>query len=264
MRPRRQPVRPPDPEPEFPASPELGPEALPTSRVIEIEEEGTSSFLLIEHERVASLYQHNAAMGERRIGIHLLFVAGGGTLLLSLPELLRQPGVSGRIFPIVESLLLPGLLIVLLMALEGVLTFQRTIERRIRATEYLRAINKINRFFADRDPNLLCYLPWPPNDDQPPFGKRTFGVADLRDVVAVLNSFLAGALGMDAVLLFTGPGPDPAEPYRRPVVLGALVVGACLALAIWWWHGWYENRIVRKAEREGQKRVCFPSPKEPS
>jgi len=260
MRPRRPSDRPPDPEPESPARPEVEPEALPTSRVIEIEEEGTSSFLLAEHERVASLYQHNAAMGEKRISIHLLFVAGGGTLLLSLPEILQQPGAPGRIFPIVESLLLPGLIIVLLMAIEGVLTFQRIIERRIRATEYLRAINKINRFFADRDPNLLCYLPWPPHDDQPSFGERSLGVADLRDVVAVLNSFFAGALGADAVLLFAGP--DPAQAYRRPAVLEAFVLGTCVALAIWWWHGWYENRIVRRAERVGQTRVCFPSPQD--
>ena len=147
------------------------------------------------------------------------------------------------------------------MAIEGVFTFQRIIERRIRATEYLRAINKINRFFADRDPNRLCYLPWPPHDDQPPFGNRTLGVADLRDVVAVLNCFFAGALGADAVLLFAGP--DSAQTYRRPVILGAFLFGVCLALAIWWWHDWYEGRIIRKAESEGQKRVCFPSPAEP-
>lgn len=255
--------KPPDRVPESETKVTLGPEGTaedsPISRVIEIEEEGTSSFLLAEHERVASLYEHNAAMGERRISIHLLFVAGGGTLLLSLPEILQQPSASGRIFPIVESLLLPGLVIVLLMAIEGVLTFQRIIERRIRATEYLRAINKINRFFADRDPNLLSYLPWPPHDDQPPFGERTLGVADLRDVVAVLNSFFAGALGADAVLLFAGP--DPAHVYRRSAVLVAFAVGAFLALAIWWWHGWYEERIVQRAEREGEKRICFPTPR---
>lgn len=262
MRPRRQPVRPPDPEPESAIGSEADLESLPTSRVIEIEEEGTSSFLLAEHERVSSLYQHNAAMGERRISIHLLFVAGGGTLLLSLPEILRQPAASGKVFPIIESLLLPGLIIVLLMAIEGVLTFQRIIERRIRATEYLRAINKINRFFADRDPNLLCYLPWPPHDDQPSFGERSLGVADLRDVVAVLNSFFAGALGVDAVLLFVEPGPG--QSYQRLAVLGAILFGVCLALAIWKWHGWYEERIVRRAEREGQKRICFPSPQGPS
>lgn len=260
MRPRQQPLRPPEPETQTATLP--GPENLPTSRVIEIEEEGSSSFLLAEHQRIASLYQHNAAMGERRIGIHLLFVAGGGTLLLSLPEILQQPGAKGRIFPIVESLLLPGLIIVLLMALEGVFTFQRIIERRIRATEYLRAINKINRFFADRDPKLLTYLPWPPHDDQPPFGKRTFGVADLRDVVAMLNSFFAGALGADVALLVAGKS-DPTQAYRRPEVLGALFVGFCIALAVWWWHGWYENRIVCRAESEGQKRVCFPEPQDP-
>jgi len=226
------------------------------------EEAGSSSFLLAEHERVANLYLHNAAMGERRISIHLLFVAGGGTLLLNLPNFMGQPGVPGGFFPVIESLLLPGTVIVLLMAVEGILTFHRIIERRIRATEYLRAINKINRFFADRDPSLLKYLPWLPHDDSPAFAGRSLGVADLRDVVAVLNSFYAGALGAGAVLLFVGP--DPAQAYRKPVILAAVVIGVLLALAIWWWHGWYENRIVRKEESEARKRVCFPSPDPPS
>jgi hypothetical protein len=223
-----------------------------------VEEQGSSSFLLAEHARVANLYLHNAAMGERRISIHLLFVAGGGTLLLSLPEILGRQGAQGRFFPIIESLLLPGSVIVLLMALEGILTFQRIIERRIRATEYLRAINKINRFFADRDPSLLRYLPWPVHDDIPTFGDRTLGVADLRDVVAVLNSFFAGALGADAILLFSGT--DSTQTYRRPVILLAILVGVTLALMVWWWHERYETSIVRKAEHKARERVCFPSP----
>lgn len=227
------------------------------SRVVE--EQGSSSFLLAEHGRVANLYLHNAAMGERRISIHLLFVAGGGTLLLSLPEILgRPPAAQGRFFPIIESLLLPGSVIVLLMAIEGILTFQRIIERRIRATEYLRAINKINRFFADRDPLLLRYLPWPVHDDIPTFGDRRLGVADLRDVVAVLNSFLAGALGADAVLLFLGP--DSTQTYRRSVIFLAILVGVAVALIVWWWHERYENSIIRKAEHKARERVCFPSP----
>ncbi len=257
MRPRRQAG-----ERAEPPEPPVVPDETPTSRVIEIEEESTSSFLLAEHQRISSLYQHNAAMGERRISIHLLFVAGGGTLLLSLPEILKQPGATGRIFPLIESLLLPGLIIVLLMGIEGIFTFQRIIERRLRATEYLRAINKINRFFADRDPNLLRYLAWPPNDDQPPFGQRSLGVSDLRDVGAVLNSFYAGALGADVMLLFAGPVHAPA--YDRGTILFALLVGALFALVVWWWHGWYEDAIVRKAEKKAKKQVCFPSTEEPA
>jgi len=226
------------------------------------EEAGSSSFLLAEHERVANLYLHNAAMGERRISIHLLFVAGGGTLLLNLPNFIGQPAVKGGFFQVIESLLLPGSLIVLLMAIEGVLSFQRIIERRLRATEYLRAINKINRFFADRDPSLLKYLPWSPHDDSPTFSGKSIGVADLRDVVAVLNSFFAGALGACAVLLFVKP--DVAKAHRTLTLSGTVVTGVLLALAVWRWHGWYENRIVQREEDEASERVCFPSLKPPS
>ena len=47
----------------------------------------------------------------------------------------------------------------------------------------------------------------------------------------------------------------------RGLVLLALLVGAFLALAVWWGHERYETAVVRKAEIEASKRVQFPSPK---
>lgn len=222
--------------------------------------EASTAIMLAEHERVSNLYLHNAAMGERRVTIHLLFVAGGGTLLLSLPQLMGlKPPADGSFFPIIQQLILPGSMIVLLMAVEGILTFQRLIERRIRATEYLRAINRINRFFVDRSPVVQEYLPWRCFDDMPAFGGK-MGISDLRDVVAVLNCLYAGILGADLSLLAFGSTWFGSLPNWMSFV--ALVSGFLVALVTWLWHSRYEASIVRRAEREAAERVCFPSPAE--
>jgi hypothetical protein len=217
-----------------------------------------AAVMLAEHERVSNLYLHNAAMGERRVTIHLLFVAGGGTLLLSLPQLMGlKPAADGSFFPIIQQLILPGAMIVLLMAVEGILTFQRLIERRIRATEYLRAINRINRFFVDRSPVLQQYLPWRSCDDMPAFGGKTLGVSDLRDVVAVLNCLYVGILGADLSLLALGS--TQLGSLRNWMGMLATVAGLLVALLTWWWHSRYETSIVQRAERDASGRVSFPS-----
>ncbi|MES1245148.1 MAG: hypothetical protein ABUT39_26320 [Acidobacteriota bacterium] len=217
-----------------------------------------ASIMLAEHQRVSSLYLHNAAMGERRVTIHLLFVAGGGTLLLSLPQLMGlKPAADGSFFPIINQLILPGLVIVILMAVEGILTFQRLIERRVRATEYLRAINRINRYFVDRSPELQQYLPWPSCDNMPAFGGKTLGVADLRDLVAVLNCLYAGILGADLSLLVLES--LQAGTYQGWIGLFAIALGLFVAMATWRWHSRYETSIVQKAEREFAGRVAFPA-----
>lgn len=217
-----------------------------------------ASVMLAEHQRVSNLYLHNAAMGERRVSIHLLFVAGGGTLLLSLPQLMGlKPAADGSFFPIINQLILPGLVIVLLMAVEGILTFQRLIERRIRATEYLRAVNRINRYFVDRSPELHQYLPWPSCDNMPAFGGKTLGVADLRDLVAILNCLYAGILGADLSLLALES--LQSGPYRGWIGFLSIALGLFVAMATWWWHSRYETSIVHRAEREFSGRVAFPN-----
>lgn len=216
-----------------------------------------ASVMLAEHQRVSNLYLHNAAMGERRVTIHLLFVAGGGTLLLSLPQLMGlKPPADGSFFPIINQLILPGSMIVLLMGVEGVLTFKRLIERSVRATEYLRAINRINRFFADRCPEARPYFPWPCCDDRPAFGAQTLGVADLRDLVAVLNCLYAGILGADLILLVLGAF---GVGSRNWLALAAIAFGLLVAIAAWRWHSYQEAAIVRRAERDSREKIAFPS-----
>ena len=156
--------------------------------------------------------------------------------------------------------MLPGSVIVLLVAIEGIFTFQRIIARRIRAIEYLRAINRLNRYFADRDSALWKYLPWPCYDDKPGYRTTALGVADLRDVVAVLNSFYAGVLGADLALLCTGATrAGESSDYSHLEVLLAVVLGLLIAAGTWLWHARYERTVVEKAEKESSERIVFPS-----
>ena len=171
---------------------------------------------------------------------------------------------GGRIFPIIDRLILPGAVILLLIAVEGILTFRRLIERRIRAVEYLRAINRINRFFADRSNEVCKYLPWPPSDDKPDFCGKPLGVGDLRNLVAVLNCFYAGILGAGASQLALEKlyaAPSPTVPTSGNwLSLIVIVLGLLAATVAWWWHSRYEASIIQQAENEFRRIVAFASP----
>ncbi len=224
-----------------------------------------AAVMLAEHQRVSELYLHNAAMGERRVTIHLFFLAGGGTLFLKFPDLMGLHPNSDSILPIIDRLILPGAVILLLVAVEGILTFRRLIERRIRAVEYLRAINRINRFFANQSSEVYKCLPWPPCDDKPDFCGKPLGVADLRNLVAVLNCFYAGILGAGASQLALEKLHAALSPADHPtsgnwLSLIAIVLGVLAARVAWWWHSRYEDSIIQQAENKFRSSVAFPSP----
>ena len=121
--------------------------------------EPMSAALLIEHERIASLYEHNVKMGDQLVITYLTAVSLAVTLLLGMRELMPQS----------DSLILfEGAMLTIIIS-AGLTTFRRLIERRVRAIEYLRAINRIHRYFVDKDSSIQQYLYWPASDDCPPY-----------------------------------------------------------------------------------------------
>lgn len=194
--------------------------------------------LLAEHDRLSALYLHNAEMGEKRTSLYLTVISGGIAILVGLGQfgadtaVLRWPAF--------------GLLAVLLLI--GLLTFQRLIERRIRGTEYLRAINRIHRYFVDRDPDLGPYFYWPACDDLPAFASRGATMEGLRDLIALLNSLFIGVLlGQVLAVLLAG----------RLVGIAA-AVGLVTAVLSWTWHQAYERRSLRRMETSSSRWVLFP------
>src|SRR6185436_17167572 len=208
----------------------------------------SESLMLTEHKRISSLYIHNASMAERRVNIHLVLL-GAGIGLFGLPKLFGRVGSSTTgsatfLLPLDRDLLILALVVIAFLFAEGFLTFQRVMDLRIKDLEYLRAINRINRYFADRDPELSKYLFWLPLDNIPTFRERTHGVADLRDLVAVLSSMYCGALLTDVtMLLLTGGNPSSSPEWS--VIIFSCGVGATSALAAWRLHQWYEKRTLK-------------------
>ena len=200
--------------------------------------ENSADAMLAEHERLSSLYLYNSEMGEKRASLYLTLVSASTAVLFGLAQF----------SPDVRYLLWPGIGLVAGMLVVGLVTYQRLIERRIRATEFLRAINRIHRYFVQKDPALEPFYFWPPCDDVPTFAGKRAPLSGLRDLIAVMNGLFAAVL-VAALGVALWPGFD----Y---VAAASIAVG--VGLVVWFLQGRYEAWSCKKATREGNKYVRFP------
>lgn len=197
--------------------------------------------LLMEHQRLSTLYLHNAEMGEKRTTAYLTLVSIGTALLVGI----SQKGVTDGFLLWSSFGLVTGAF------LFGVLTFQRLLERRVRAIEYLRAINRIHRFFVLKDPTIRDYFYWSAYDDVPPFMARGTTMAGLRDLVAAFNSLFAG-VAIGGIILIRQP-----NAYTTAITTGLIVFAVVLFL-----HHLYEKQILGRIEKKAAKDAKFPRDKE--
>jgi hypothetical protein len=198
--------------------------------------------LLAEHQRLSALYLHNVDMGEKRTTAYLTLVSIGTAILVGLAQV-RSERELGSDFFLQMSF---GLVISVLIF--GLITFRRLLERRIRAIEYLRAINRIHRFFVLKDPSIRDYFYWSSYDDVPPFFSRSTVFAGLRDMVACFNSlFLGVALG-EIMRMTLGVS------YTLAISSGILVIFVALPL-----HFRYERSVLGSIEKKAAaESVKFP------
>lgn len=193
--------------------------------------------LLAEHSRLVQLYLYTREIGERRINLYLTLA----TAVLGAVVTLYQFRPSDRVFLEVAGV---GSLALFVL---GALTFDRLLHRSTQGTEYLRALNRVHRYFTDRDPILERYLFWPPADELPPF-RRGAGSREIREVVGILNGMFAGAsLAVLLVLLVDGLSAE-----------WALLAGAVLGLCVERLHLPLEARHMRAHERGTSDKVRFP------
>jgi Flp pilus assembly protein TadB len=196
----------------------------------------SSKALLAEHERLSALYLYNTEMGEKRTSLYVTVISAGVALALGLSQYWHSAGI----------LLWVAIGFAVGMIIIGLLTFQRLIERRVRGTEYLRAINRIHRYFVQGDPALAPFYYWPPCDDIPSFIGKTSATTGLRDLVAAFNSLFIGVL----VALSGVAGQLPPALY--------LPVGLAVAALAWVLQQRYELLILRRAEKQAVASVIFP------
>jgi hypothetical protein len=203
--------------------------------------ENSAEAMLAEHERLSSLYLYNSEMGEKRASLYLTLISASTAVLFGLAQFR----------PDVRYLVWSGIGLVAGMLVVGLVTFQRLVERRIRATEFLRAINRIHRYFVQKDRELELFYFWPPCDDVPTFVGKRMPLSGLRDLIAVMNGLFAGVLvaGFEFALW-------PGLGY---VVVVPSAVG--VGIIAWFLHGRYETWSCKKAAREGVRHVRFPHEK---
>jgi hypothetical protein len=194
--------------------------------------------MLAEHERVAALYLYNSDIGEKRVSLYLTLISVGTAVFLGLAQ-----------FGMDRTLVLWSAAAYLaLVALVGTLTFQRLIERRVRSTQYLRAINRIHCYFVTRDPELLEYYAWPAHDNVPSFVGSAGVLSGLRDVVALLNSVSTGATLAVAAVALGGAVHLVAD----------MAIAGLTAVVVWFVQQDYENKNLAQAELAFQRFVRFP------
>ena len=144
--------------------------------------EYTINLLLAEHKRISGLYEANSQMGDKYVTTYLTTMS----LIIAL-----LVGISKFSTPSKEALSIELALVVVLVAI-GFSIFRRLVARRIRMIEYLRAVNRINRYFAEMDDEVEKHLYWRANDTEPSMYVEGTFLGGLRDIVALLNSFSIG------------------------------------------------------------------------
>jgi len=150
----------------------------------------SASFLLEEYRHLTESFLRNEELGERRVSFFITLTTAVIGASVAFQEVL-----GGTVDP---SLFLLGLLAILLF---GIATLVRMIHRNLKTHEYLRALGRIRRFFADRDPGIIAHLPYLPYDDRPQRKKEwsirsicSFGTGGLVEMVELMNSLIIAAL----------------------------------------------------------------------
>jgi hypothetical protein len=127
----------------------------------------------------------------------------------------------------------------------GAVTFKRMMERRKRSIEYLRAINRIHKYFCSEDEDCQQYLYWPADDSLPPMAVKGTSLGGLRDIVAILNSLSIGVT-VGVVLKALLPVTE---------VFWVVALGIAVSLVSWYVHAFISRRTIARAEEELAQKV---------
>lgn len=200
-------------------------------------EDPATTFLLAEHTRLSELYLETRESADRRVTLFLTLT----TTIVGALVALFQFKLATSDF--VETALAAAIGIVLL----GAITFHRVIERSMQGTEYLRAINRLHRYFVERAPEIEPYLYWRAADDVPHYDARGVGGAETREIVMLIDSAFAGlAVGLGVLMVSSGQ-------VILTIVLGIIATG----LAVYA-HRRYEQFAMAHEERRKASLVRFP------
>ncbi len=201
------------------------------------EENEATTFLLAEHARLCQLYLETRETADRRSTLFLTLT----TTIVGVLAAAFQLKLAPRDF--METALVGAIGIVVL----GAITFHRLLERSMQGTEYLRAINRVHRYFVERAPEIQAYLYWPACDDIPAYDFHGVGGAEQREIVVMIDSLFSGAMVALAVLI--------ADTSQVLIAVGLGLLGLLLAVFI---HRQYEQLSMTREERRKRPLIRFP------
>lgn len=200
-------------------------------------ESPATTFLLAEHARLCQLYLETRETADRRSTLFLTLT----TTIVGVLVAAFQFKLAPRDY--LETALVGAVGIVVL----GAITFHRLLERSMQGTEYLRAINRIHRYFVERAPEIEPYLYWPAFDDLPAYDFRGVGGAEQREIVVLINSLAFGVALAQGILSY-----DATEVL---IAVGAGLAGLLAAVLI---HRQYERYSMAHEENRKAGLVRYP------
>jgi hypothetical protein len=154
--------------------------------------------LLAEYQYLGDCFWRNEEVGERRVDFFITVTAA--LIAASLAAIEQDFVALGD--DVVPALSL-GLAALLLF---GFVTLVRMIHRNVTTDDYKRKQNRIRRYFADKDPDILKHLAYDPYEVTPRTKKWhkviSLGHGGLVETVQLLNSFIAFTLGALLALRF--------------------------------------------------------------
>jgi hypothetical protein len=210
-------------------------------------EERLNSLFTVEHEHLSAQFISNEEMGETRVTLFLTLSAGLGAAVLLAWEKLESNS-----FVDISILLLA---ITLLWSVFGYLTFLRMVNRNATTDEYKRQFRNLRSWFVEpRDMRAREILPYDPYERYDVHTGLSLwrGKGGYAELVALLNSFLTGAIGWQAVNLVL---QRPQFGTNEIMSAGDLVLGfiaAALGLLAWLGQSWMASRMymMKKKDRK--------------
>jgi hypothetical protein len=152
----------------------------------------SADFMLHEYEALRARFEALRSEGINRLNFFLTLTSAvvGGFIILG--------GNSGLPAPVLRAILLIALL---LLAIVGLDVYQYTITRDRVSDTVVRGMNRIRRYFVERDPDLEKFLMYPPDDELTSYiaDRSSLGV---RRIAQTVHSFIIGlAVGLVIDLL---------------------------------------------------------------
>lgn len=188
--------------------------------------------MLAEFQALADSRGREIERGQTYVNSFLTIASGVAALV----------AIISQISP--ESFSYVGIWILAILFLTGIISYTRIVERDIRINTHARRMTRIRRFFAEMEPCIKPYLPFPITDDKPTYFPTKSNWISQRNIIGLINDAVGATL---AYLIL-----NPVLGAKTTITLAAGVFVILLVL-----HELYA--IVRWRSTEKSAEVRFPS-----